>query len=363
MGDRVAALDWSATDAGPLDGWPVSLRSAVGLLLRSPVAMVLLWGAAGTMIYNDGYARVAGARHPALLGQPVRDAWPEAVDFNDHVMRVGLAGGNLQYDDEEFTLSRQGVAEQVWFSLAYSPALDDDGKPGGVLAVVAETTARVLANRWQATESERLRELFEAAPTFTTMLRGPDHRYEFANPACYHLLGQRQLVGLPVREALPELEGQGFFELIDHAYATGQAQSGIAAPARLARAGGGELEDRYLDFIMQPVRGANGAVTGIIVQGSDVTDRVLAERAVQESEARYRGFTQAMPNQVWTATPDGMVDWCNDRALADLDATGEELSGRAWVRRVHPDDIASTTRGGTGAAQCHTRAPGCREHR
>src|SRR3546814_4593367 len=77
---RVAAFDWSKTGLGPRSDWPQSLKTAVDIILRSPVPMVLLWGRSGIMIYNAGYAAIAGTRHPQLLGQKAAEAWPEAAD-------------------------------------------------------------------------------------------------------------------------------------------------------------------------------------------------------------------------------------------------------------------------------------------
>jgi signal transduction histidine kinase len=122
----------------------------VGLLIHSPVPIVMLWGEPGYMIYNDAYSVFAGARHPSLLGMRVRDAWPEVADFNDNVMKVGLAGGTLAYRDQELTLYRNGRPEQVWLNLDYSPVIDDSGEPAGVIAIVVENTERVLADRRRA---------------------------------------------------------------------------------------------------------------------------------------------------------------------------------------------------------------------
>ena len=107
MAARIAAFDWTGS-LGPPDGWPQSLKTAVGILLHSPVPIVLLWGEDGIMIYNDAYSVFAGGRHPRLLGSKVREGWPEVADFNDNVMRVGLAGGTLAYQDQELTLHRPG---------------------------------------------------------------------------------------------------------------------------------------------------------------------------------------------------------------------------------------------------------------
>lgn len=149
LGALMRAFDWSTTPLGPIDGWPQSLKTTVGILLRSPIPIVLLWGEDGVMIYNDAYSHFAGARHPRLLGSRVREGWPEVADFNDNVMRVGLAGGTLSYKDQVLTLHRKGVPEQVWMNLDYSPVLDESGRPAGVLAIVVETTERVHGERHQ----------------------------------------------------------------------------------------------------------------------------------------------------------------------------------------------------------------------
>ena len=143
----VRQFDWSTTSLGPIERWPQSLRILTDYIVRSPVAHVLLWGSEGVMIYNDVYAGFAGKRHPSLLGSKVREGWPEVADFNDNVMRVGLAGGTLVYHDRELKLRRHGRLESGWMNLYYSPVIGDDGAPAGVLAVVFETTQAVLARR------------------------------------------------------------------------------------------------------------------------------------------------------------------------------------------------------------------------
>ncbi|MCJ2094501.1 PAS domain-containing protein [Methylobacterium sp. J-072] len=159
LGAIVRAYDWATTPLGPIETWSQSLRSAVSTVLLSPVPIVLLWGPDGIMIYNDAYSAFAGGRHPQLLGSKVREGWPEVADFNDNVMRVGLAGGTLSYKDQELTLHRYGRPEQVWMNLDYSPVLDEAGEPAGVIAVVVETTERVLAEQ-QLKASQALAQLY-----------------------------------------------------------------------------------------------------------------------------------------------------------------------------------------------------------
>ncbi|WP_150785656.1 PAS domain-containing sensor histidine kinase [Pseudomonas fluorescens] len=147
MAGRIRAFDWSLTELGTMDAWPASLCSAVQLMLASPLPMVMLWGRAGYMIYNDGYSKFAGGRHPYLLGAPVELGWPEVAEFNRHVVNTCLAGGTLSYRNKELVLLRDGVPEDVWLDLYYSPVADDDGKPAGVMAMVVETTDHVISER------------------------------------------------------------------------------------------------------------------------------------------------------------------------------------------------------------------------
>ncbi|MDY4301922.1 ATP-binding protein [Pseudomonas salmasensis] len=147
MAQRIRTFDWSSTDLGPLDQWSTSLACTVQMMLASPVPMVMLWGRAGYMIYNDSYSAFAGGRHPYLLGTPVELGWPEVAEFNRHVVDTCLAGGTLSFNNKELVLSRHGQPESVWLDLYYSPVAGDNQQPAGVLAIVVETTELVKSER------------------------------------------------------------------------------------------------------------------------------------------------------------------------------------------------------------------------
>ena len=210
-GGLIAAHDWSATALGAIEAWPQSLMTAVTLMIHSSVPMVMLWGVDGVMLYNDGYSRFAGGRHPQLLGAKVREGWPEVAEFNDHVMRVVLAGGTLAYRDQELALSRNGVPEPVWMNLDYSPVHDERGIPAGVIAIVVETTERVLAERRSAGEREQLARMFEQAPTFMAMLSGPeaDRQPRRGRPDAGRVAARRGRAGFPraARQGVSQRQG------------------------------------------------------------------------------------------------------------------------------------------------------------
>ncbi len=338
-GRIIERFDWASTPLGPLDTWAPHLTTTVAMLLRSPVPIVTLWGPDGIMIYNDAYSVFAGGRHPQLLGSKVREGWPEVADFNDNVMKVGLAGRTLSYRDQELTLHRSATPEPVWMNLDYSPIVDASGVPVGVISIVVETTAKVRAERWLSGERERLRRMFEQAPGFMAMLTGPNHVYELANPAYLRLIGERRVLGKTVRETFPNAAGTQFIAALDDIFRTGETYAANAMSVQLTRDLDKGEEQLYVDVVYQPLKDEDGQVVGIFVQGTDVTDRIHAEHALRTSEANFRTLTQALPNQVWAAPANGQVNWVNDRTYEYTGTGPGSLAGQRWFSVVHPDDF------------------------
>ncbi len=208
-----------------------------------------------------------------------------------------------------------------------------------IAAQIAGALASVDAYEAERREIERLKEMFAQSPSFMTILRGPEHRFELTNPAYLQLIGHRDVVGMAVRDAIPEVADQGFFELLDNVYRTGEAFVGRAVPLTIVRTAGAAPEPRIIDFVYQPIRDAGGAVGGIFVEGIDVTAAHDADIALRKSRALFETFAQVMPNHVWSATPDGRLDWFNEQALTYSGLTFDEVEGDRWTRIVHPDDV------------------------
>ncbi|QBE64976.1 hybrid sensor histidine kinase/response regulator [Pseudoduganella lutea] len=297
MGDLVRAFDWAATALGAPAGWTPALRTTVDIVLNSPIAMVLMWGPRHVMIYNAGYVEIAGARHPAALGGTVPDTWPEIWDWNRPILEAGLRGETQEHVAKRLTLMRNGVPEDVWFDLFYTPVHDTGGTVGGVLCTVVDVTQRVRMEQWREQDRARLdqqnrrlreetgllRELFEQAPSFMAVLRGPEHVFELVNRPYQRLVAGRDVVGKTVDAALPEVRGQGFVDLLDRVYASGEPYVGRQIKVDLL-GDDGLLEPRYLDFVFQPLRAAEGGVTGVFVEGVDVTEHILTEERLRMAQ-------------------------------------------------------------------------------
>jgi PAS domain S-box-containing protein len=359
----IAAFDWDSTSLGGIGSWPAHVKNTVGLILRSPVPMITLWGADGVMIYNDAYAVFAAARHPGILGSKVREGWLEVADFNDNVMKVGLAGGTLAYRDHELTLYRNNRPEQVWMDLDYSPIPDESGKPAGVMAIVTDTTEKVLAERRVSSGKDRLQRMFEQAPGFICILEGPEHVFQFVNHTHRRLFGSDDWVGHPIREAFPDVAGQGYFELLDQVYATGERVVVYGASVRYRLTPLATEEERFIDFIYAPTFDMAGKVTGIFSEGFDVTETHIAQQELRASEAKLKALNADLAREVidrsavggrfWQITPDllgvlnaqGVFEQVNPAWFTNLGWTEAQVCAVSIFDLLHPDDVEPTRKG------------------
>jgi PAS domain S-box-containing protein len=337
MGAMLREHDWQASPLGSPEAWPQSLKTMVGVMLASPQAMVLFLGEAQWMLYNDRYREILGDHHPAI-GQPFAQVWAEAVDDVGPILARAYAGEPIYMDDIDLVLQRHGYVEEAHFSFCFAPICGEDGDVVGVFCVCTETTLQVAAVRERVAEMKRLREMFEQSPSFVAILRGPEHRFEVTNAAYLQLMGHRDLIGKTAFDALPEMHDQGFFELLDAVYASGEAYTGHGMTAMVSRGAGMPLEKRIIDLVFQPLRNASGQVTGIFVEGIDGTDAHEQALVLRASEEKFRTFAQAVPNHVWTSPADGQLDWFNDRTLAYCGTEPAALAGAGWVSVVHPLD-------------------------
>ena len=342
MGALIREHNWASTALGAPESWPAPLRTAIRLILNTGHPMYIWWGPELHCFYNDAYRRSIGAeRHPSSLGKPGRQVWAEIWDLIgpqiDHVMQGRGATWN---ENHLVPITRDGVREDVYWTYSYSPIDDQLSKHGvgGVLVVCTETTQQVLAQIKLEAEAKRLQEMFDQAPGFMALLSGPDHVFQAINGAYLQLTGQRNLIGKTVREAVPEVEGQGFIDLLDQVYRSAEAYVGKGIAVGLRRSSDAPVEKRFVDFVYQPLSNADGEVSGIFVQGSDVTDRHRAEAALRESEERFEAITNSIDQMIWSTRPDGFHDYYNERWYEFTGVAPGSTDGEAWNRMFHPAD-------------------------
>jgi PAS domain S-box-containing protein len=214
-----------------------------------------------------------------------------------------------------------------------------------------------------AEELRRLREMFARSPSFSALLHGPEHRFVLVNPAYQQLVGHRDVVGRTVREAVPEVESQGFVDLLDSVFATGKPFIAKNVKIVLQRTPGGIAETRFVDFAYQPIRDGSGNVTSIFVEGSDITERRATEDALRTSECRLRELNADLERRVieraqargltWQLSPDllgalnskGYFETSNPAWQAVLGWSEAEVAGMSIFELLHPDDVEHTRAG------------------
>lgn len=203
------------------------------------------------------------------------------------------------------------------------------------LRVQRETSIRTTAER------DRLLHLFTYSPGFIAVLRGPQMIFEVANQAYYQLVGHRNLIGKPVREALPEVEAQGYFGLLDNVLVTGKPFMGREMKVMLQRHAGGPLTEAYIDLLYQPMMEPDGTVSGIFVQGIDVTAQKLARDESQLATERWRLAIEGTGDGVWDFDPviDNVL--YSPRLMEILGYVGSASFDAAeqWKNRMHADDL------------------------
>ncbi|WP_289851939.1 response regulator [Rhizobium sp. SSA_523] len=318
---------------------------------------------------NDAYLAATMQSRDTLIGQPMFKVFPsDPESTSGRLLRQSFAKvldtGEIDHLPLiPYPIARpDGTMVERYWSATHTPIKTDEGKVKFILQHTVDVTELHLLRQsvpstWNietdvmrradavqgenlalGREREYLRSLFQQAPGFMAVLHGPDHVFEIANAAYFRLIGRSDIIGRTVREALPEIDGQGFYELLDQVYESGKPFSAFGARINLQRGDGSTPETVFLDFIYQPLRDASGAISGIFVQGNDVTDLHNAQEAARESEDRFRSLAQALPNHVWTADADGKVDWCNLPMLDYLGVESLPQSRSDENSLMHPDD-------------------------
>ena len=253
--------------------------------------------------------------------------------------------GATWHENQLVPIMRHGELQDVYWTYSYSP-IDEPEFPhgvGGVLVVCTETTEQVLAKQRLSAERERFVQLFDQAPTFLAVLRGPEHVIELANPGYLKLIGYRSVVGRRVVDALPDAAAQGYLALLDEVYRTGKPFSATGAKYAVQVSPEGPIDERYIDFVYQPVTDRDGSISGILVQGVDITARALTERALALDRARLDYATRLSGIGFWYCDlPFDELQW--DERVKDhfFFAPTARITIDDFYARIHQEDRTRT---------------------
>ncbi|SEP80993.1 Two-component sensor histidine kinase, contains HisKA and HATPase domains [Devosia sp. YR412] len=290
MGEIIRATDWSGSPLGTPETWPGSLRTLVQVMLMSGQPMFIAWGPERIMLYNDGYAPMCANRHPWALGKPFAEVWADIIDAVGPIMDAAYAGIPTYMDDIEFLMTRHGKQVETHFSFGYTPVHDHEDRVAGMFCTALEITSEVAEAKARKADAERLREMFEQAPSAIAVLRGRDYVFEVANSAYQRLVAKSDFLGRPAADVIPDLLEQGFSDLLDRVYETGEPFIGAGVPITVTDTETGTTIDYMMDFVYQPMRDADGEIDAIFVEVADATERHKAEKmqAILNEELAHR---------------------------------------------------------------------------
>ena len=299
---------------------------------QTPAGIALLRESGHRYEYvNAAYQQLFPGRQ--LVGRTVAEAVPEAweqgfVAMLDQVYQTG----ETYVGQEELAVVAQpdGQPPQyTYFDYTYQ-AMHEAGHIVGVSIFVTNVTERVRARRQREAQRAQLHELFMQAPAPIVIFDGPALIYQLVNPAYQQLFFGRQLLGLPLLEALPELVGTDLLARVDQVYQTGETYLVQELPVQLARRTGGPLEERYFTMTYQARRDERGAVDGALLFGYEVTDQVRARQQLAQANAELTAANRQLihtnvdlDNFIYSASHDLKAPISNIEGL--LDALHEEL--------------------------------------
>jgi two-component sensor histidine kinase/PAS domain-containing protein len=339
-------LDWSSTPLGPPETWSVELKTLTNVMLGSLQPMLIVWGPSQTTLYNDGYAAMCGSRHPAAFGGSFHALWHDIWDQVDPIISAAYAGQGTAMDDIEFLMHRNGYPEETHFAFSYTPVRDPWGSVLGMFCACTEITTEVMLRRAERTQRERLEQVFELNPGGIAMLVGPEHVFEYANEEYYSIIGVgRDIIGKRVKDAVAEVVRQGFIDILDTVFRTGESFIAKNLPIELNRGADGEKQSRLIDLVYQPMRDDVGQTSGILVQARDVTE-LRAEEARKELLSHELGHR--LKNQL------AMVQAVASQTLRnapDLATARKRLSERIGVLSDAHDTILTGGRGSSTVRQ------------
>ncbi|WP_085710066.1 MULTISPECIES: PAS domain-containing protein [unclassified Pseudomonas] len=339
----IARTDWSRSPLGSAGTWPQSLRTAVDIVIHSPMPMLLLWGPQLTQIYNNGFAVLAGNKHPHAFGQPAHQIWPELRDFTDPIYSAVLQGQVRTYSERRFTLQRDGKESDFWLDLTYSPIRDESAQVAGILVTAIETNERrriALELKQRSEDSlkaqkqteERLQLALAATDAVGTWDWdiGQDRFIADAHFAQLHGVDPALASQLPISEYLHGVHPEDralIARSIKHCITHGTE---YAEEYRLLQANG---DVRWVFARGRCYKDHHGRPMRFLGAALDLTERKHTEQALRQSQTELQLIINAMPILISYVDREERFRLNNAAYLDWYGLTPQELYGRT-IREV-----------------------------
>ena len=281
-GELMRSIDWSETSLGAPESWPQAYKSAAKLMLDSPVSTNLFLGKEFVRVYNDAFIPMLGkTRHPLAMGKPALQT-SQKHDMLESMLLKAASGETVLQKDLMLILDKNGYMETCYMDVCLIPLYTDDGSIGGVYGTIVETTSKVnTLFRLQKSEQE-FKDMVIQAPIATCVFTGKEQKIEIANDLMIAYWGKdKDIIGKPLAEAVPEFHKQSFLHLLDDVYTSGKPFEAKAMPAEIVTDGQSGLF--YFDFNYKAVYNPKGDIYGVMAMAVDVTEQILLRKKTEET--------------------------------------------------------------------------------
>ena len=337
LGSLIRDFDWAANPLGAPERWPASLKTLVGVMLGSRHAMFVAWGPERILLYNDGYAGILGAKHPSALGGRLLQVWREIESDLVPLVQQVDAGRSVQMDDICLFLQRNGYPEEAHFAFSYTPVCDADGAVKGLFCACMETTRQVRSVRALRDSEALAHQIFDSVTDHAIIVTDVEGRITRWNEGARRTFGwsEADMLGQPADRVLTPEDLHGGRLAFERQEAV---DKGHSPDERWHLRSSGE--HFWASGEMTPLRDDAGALVGFVKVLRDRTAQREAERALALSEARLREGAEAVPGFVWTANPEGRIEYSSRRWLEYSGSSLSTLRDSGWDGFVHPDDLS-----------------------
>ena len=303
MGDLIISKDWSETPVGPVENWPHSLRTTLGIMLHSRFPMFLGWGPQLTCFYNDAYRPSLGenGKHPSILGIPANEAWAEIWHIIKPKVDKVLGGHGATWEEELLSpIFRNGKMEDAYWTYSYSPVIDEQGEISGILVTCREVTSDFNLKKSIGESERKFRNLVMNSPMSIAILRGPDFNIELANRAMLKGIwkkNEQEVIGKNLLRVFPELKDQKFPALLKQVLRTGKPIKENDSLLFIKSEQG--LKKIYCDFEYDPLFEEDGTASGIMITLNDVSEKIEANNKLIDTEEWLRIAVDASELAIW----------------------------------------------------------------
>lgn len=342
LSQRIEELDlfppaWEDYQLGSPDKWPSELRMIFNTMLSSPVAGYILWGDQNLFFFNKAYQPLLFAKSKSAFGRPFFEVWSELKENLSPLVSAVKGGESYFFRDFQLPVERRGYVEEAFFDFSYSPVRNSEGIVIGVQCTCSETTEKVQSEKARATAEEERNQAWadiesqrsllltslNEAPIAVALLEGREHVFKYYNGLYSRLVGDRNLLELPIRKAFPELSGQGFYELLDQVYTTGETFIAKEIEAHLVDRDKKPFKIA-IELIYAPRRDQNGEIAGIGVFAIDISDKVQS-RLLSEKRERFLNIVMNnIPSNIAYIDSNLKVQFLNEGTLRNFGKSLED---------------------------------------